>query len=95
MDISLEEVRKIALLSRLELSDAEAETYRGQLRAILDSMDEIREVAADEVEPTANVLGLVNVMREDVPAASPHRDAILKAAPAREHTLFKVKKVLE
>ena len=95
MDISPDDVKKIAHLARLRLTDDEAELYRGQLRAILDSMEEISEVAADNIEPTSNVLGLNNVLRDDEPVESPYRGKILELAPARESSLFKVKKVIE
>lgn len=95
MAISEEDVKKIAKLARLELTDAEVKLYQGQLLKILDSMAELSKVDTAKVEPTTSVLGATNVMRQDAPAPFPDVEALLSNAPEREGPYYKVRKVIE
>jgi aspartyl-tRNA(Asn)/glutamyl-tRNA(Gln) amidotransferase subunit C len=95
MSISKDDVRKIAKLARLKLSDAEVELYGGQLLKILDSMEELKTLDTASVPPTTSVLGVSNVMREDVPAPFPDVEALLANAPERDGPYYKVRKVIE
>lgn len=95
MSVSDAEVKKIAKLARLRLTDAEVALYGGQLTKILDSMAELNAVDTTGVPPTTSVLGAVNVMRDDEPAPFPDAEALLANAPERDGPYFKVKKVLE
>ena len=63
--LTKEEVEKIALLSRLGLTDQEKEKFARQLSSILDYFSQLKEVDTDGVEPTAQVTGLENILRED------------------------------
>lgn len=73
--LSADQVRHIAALARLELSDAEVARLTGELGAILGYVDQLREVPTDGVEPTAQVTGTASVLRADE-----LRDAPLAAA---------------
>lgn len=95
MPITLKDVEHIAALARLELSQEEKELYRGQLWKIFHWMEKLDELDTSGVEPTAHVLGMENVTREDVPASFENREALLSLAPEREYDLVKVKKVIE
>lgn len=95
MAITEEDVRKIAKLARLRLEPAEVTLYQSQLVKILDSMAELAQLDTAEVEPTVSVLGVTNVLREDVPRPFTAVDKLLKNAPQREGTFFKVPKVIE
>ena len=95
MSVSEPEVRKIAKLARLRLSDDEVALYRGQMTKILDSMAELAKADTGGVPPTISVLGEVNVMRDDEPRTFEGREALLENAPERDGPYFKVKKVLE
>lgn len=95
MAIEEKDVRKIAKLARLRLSEAEVKLYQGQLLKILDSMEELRRIDTANVAATTSVLGAVNVMREDEPILRADPEKILANAPAREGPYFKVKKVIE
>ncbi len=95
MSISDDDVKKIAKLARLRLSDAEIALYGGQLTKILDSMAELAKADTSGVAPTTSVLGAVNVMRDDEPKPFADTEALLANAPERDGPYFKVKKVLE
>ncbi|MDD5623256.1 MAG: Asp-tRNA(Asn)/Glu-tRNA(Gln) amidotransferase subunit GatC [Candidatus Peribacteraceae bacterium] len=66
MALSPAQVRHIAKLARLEISDAEVEKYARELSAILDYVEKLKEVKTEGVEPTAQVTGQANVFRSDV-----------------------------
>lgn len=68
MPLSPAQVRHIAKLARLEISDAEVEKYVRELSSILDYIEKLKEVNTDGVEPTAQVTGLANAFRDDVVA---------------------------
>ncbi|MEQ1920286.1 MAG: Asp-tRNA(Asn)/Glu-tRNA(Gln) amidotransferase subunit GatC [Elusimicrobiota bacterium] len=95
MSVSDADVKKIAKLARLRLTEAEVALYGGQLTKILDSMAELAKADTTGVLPTTSVLGAVNVMRDDEPAPFADTEALLANAPERDGPYFKVKKVLE
>ena len=70
MKISAEEIKKIALLSRLEVKDDQIETVGKQLNDILSYMDLLGQVDVTGVKPTAHAVAMSNVMRDDVPQSS-------------------------
>jgi aspartyl-tRNA(Asn)/glutamyl-tRNA(Gln) amidotransferase subunit C len=93
--ITLAEVEHVARLARLELSAAEKERMRSQLDVILGYVAKLREVDTTGVPPTAHVLPLVNVMREDEVRPSYPVEAMLANAPEPEGELFRVPRILE
>ena len=95
MAISEDDVRKIAKLARLKLSDAEVKLYQGQLGNILDSMAELAKLDTSQVAPTTSVLGAKNVLREDEPKPFHDTEALLANAPQRDGPYYKVRKVIE
>jgi aspartyl-tRNA(Asn)/glutamyl-tRNA(Gln) amidotransferase subunit C len=97
MVLSKDQIKHIAKLARLELSDEELEKYGSQLSATLGYIEMLREVDTTDVEPTAQVTGLSNVMRTDQILAwdESQREAALKEAPDREERFIKVKKVFD
>lgn len=95
MKITSKDVEKVALLSRLELNDGDMEKMTGQLNSILDYIDVLNQVDTEGVQPTAHVLPMKNVMREDVVKLSLARDLALSNAPESEEGYFKVPKVVE
>ena len=70
MSLSLDEVRKVAKLARLELSDADLATMQQQLSAILDYVAQLNELDTDGVEELAHPLPVENVFRPDEPVPS-------------------------
>ena len=95
MSVSEAEVRRIAKLARLRLTDDEVALYRGQLTKILDAMKELGELDTASVPPTASVLGATDVTRADEPRPFDGREALLAGAPDRDGPYFKVRKVIE
>lgn len=93
--ITEKDVRKIAKLARLKLSDSEVALYQGQLVKILDSMAELSKLDTKTVPPTTSVLGARNVMRDDVPKPFDDPERLLANAPDREGPYYKVRKVIE
>jgi aspartyl-tRNA(Asn)/glutamyl-tRNA(Gln) amidotransferase subunit C len=95
MSVSEADVRKIAKLARLRLSDEEVARYGGQLTKILESMAELAALDTKDVPPTTSVLGAVNVLRDDALRPFEAREALLENAPDRDGPYFKVRKVIE
>lgn len=95
MSVSEADVKKIAKLARLRLTENEVALYGGQLTKIIDSMAELAQVDTSGVPPTTSVLGAVNVMRADTLSPFEDTEALLVNAPERDGPYFKVKKVLE
>ena len=91
--ISEEEVRHVANLARLGLTDTEVEKISGQLGAILDSIDQIGELDLEDVPPTANALNLTNVLRPDEPHKCLSTDEALSTAPDAVDDLFAVPRI--
>lgn len=65
MKLTKDQVKHVAKLARLGLSEADTSKFQTQLSGILDYVEQLNEVKTDGVEPTAQVTGLVNVVRED------------------------------
>ncbi len=91
--ISEEEVRHVADLARLGLTDEEVKRMGGQLGAILDSIDQIGELDLTDVPPTANALNLTNVLRPDEPHEELPPDGALATAPDAVDDLFAVPRI--
>ncbi|HIK13315.1 MAG TPA: Asp-tRNA(Asn)/Glu-tRNA(Gln) amidotransferase subunit GatC [Oscillatoriaceae cyanobacterium M33_DOE_052] len=89
-----EEVRKVAHLARLELTDAEEEQFTIQLRSILDYFDQLAELDTTNVKPTTRAIEVSNVARSDALQPFGDRDTILSGAPDQDGDFFKVPKIL-
>jgi aspartyl-tRNA(Asn)/glutamyl-tRNA(Gln) amidotransferase subunit C len=93
--IDKSQVRKVAKLARLDLSEAEVEEFAGQLSEILDYVARMNELNTEGVEPLAHCLPINNVFREDVVKESLGTEKTLANAPQRDGAFFKVPKILE
>ena len=91
--ISEEQVRHVANLARLGLTDEEVKEMGGQLDAILDSIEKIRELDLADTPPTANPLNLSNVSRPDEPRPELPREEALAPAPDPADDLFAVPRI--
>lgn len=93
--ISREEVEHVARLARLGLTDDEIDRMQTQLSRILEAIETLREVDTSHIGPTAQVIALENVMRDDVAIPGISREAALANAPLREGPMLRVPVVLE
>lgn len=95
MSITRADVQHIAELAKLRLSEAEVARYQEQLSAILDYAQRLNALDTDHISPTATVLPLRSVMRDDVARPSLPVDEVLANAPSRVENAFEVRAVLE
>ena len=95
MRITLEEMRHIALLARVGMTDQEIELMRDQMSNILEQFDVLQQVDTEGLEPTGHSVDLQTVMRDDCAQPSVDKAQILSNVPEREHDLIRVKSVLE
>ena len=94
--ITLDDVRKVAKLCRLEIPEDDIEKYSNQLEGILEYIAQLERIDTLNVPPTTRAVEVVNVFREDtiVSSSSDIRDKILDLAPQREGEFFRVPKIL-
>jgi aspartyl-tRNA(Asn)/glutamyl-tRNA(Gln) amidotransferase subunit C len=95
MEITKQEVENVAKLARLEITQAEKETFAKQLSQILTHVEKLNQYDTSGVEPTATVLGQTNVFREDEVKPSLTVDQALANAPDRQADGFAVPKIIE
>ena len=95
MKLSHEEVRHIAELAKLGITDEEVEQFSEQLSAILEYAEKLNELDTEAIPPTAQVIELHNVMRDDEPRPSLPTEDVLANAPQREGDRFRVLAILE
>jgi len=93
--IDAEQVRKVAKLSRLDLSDAEIAEFTDQLGAILGYVEKMNELDTSQVEPLAHCLPISNVFRADEVKPSLGTEKVLANAPEQDAPFFKVPKILD
>lgn len=92
--IDIDQVRKVASLARLELSEAEEQQFTGQLNSILDYVQQLDELDTKDVPPTTRAIEVSNITRLDQLVTFPGREDILSSAPDREEDFFKVPKIM-
>lgn len=94
--ITSEEMKKLSTLSRIEFSDDELESMRGDMESILEYIDQLNEVEVDSDRSSASATERTNVMREDVVTtpAGEYTDKILDSAPKTKDGYIEVKKIL-
>jgi len=89
------EIGHIALLARLELSEQEKDLFSRQLGSIIQYIEKLNELDTASVEPTAHVLPLHNVFREDIVQPSLPREMALQNAPEKNDQFYRVPKIIE
>ncbi len=95
MSLTVDEVRHIANLAKLQLTPEEERRYAQQLSSILESAARLLEVDTAQIPPTATVLPLRAPLRPDIARPCPPREKILSNAPETEAGMFRVPPVLE
>ena len=95
MSLSLDEVRRIARLARIELSPSETETTRDQLNGIFAFIEQLQTVDTTGIEPMSHAVDVVQRLREDKVTEFDHSADFQKIAPDVEAGLYLVPKVIE
>lgn len=93
--ISEEQVKHVAHLARLAITEKEAQMLTNQLDKIITYAEQLNELNTDNVEPTAHVLEIKNVMREDRANEGLPREEVLKNAPEHQDGQIKVPGIME
>lgn len=88
------EVRHVAMLARLALSDGQLATLRDELNSILGHIDAIQQLDLADVEPTAHPLDVVNITRADVVVAGLDRERALLNAPESDGSAFVIPRIV-
>ena len=92
--ITDDDVLKLALLSKLSLNDDQLKKFRDEIEEILNYIEQLQQVDTEGLDPTNQVTGLTNVMRDDEIADVADKEELLKNAPGREGDYIKVRRVL-
>ncbi len=93
--ISKDQVKHVAHLARLAITEEEAEMFTKQLDSIITFAEELNELDTDNVQPTTHVLHMKNVMREDIPQKGLPVEEVLKNAPDHKDGQVRVPSILE
>ena len=89
-----EQIKKVAHLARLALTEEEEVKFTAQLGDILDYVQQLDELDTADTKPTTRAIDVSNVTRADVRETSLEREAMLESAPERDDAFFKVPKIM-
>ncbi len=92
--IDRQEVRKVANLARLNITEAEEEEFTTQLNSILEYFDQLSELDTTDVPPTTRAIETSNITRADELIPFPAKEELLKAAPEQQGEFFRVPKII-
>lgn len=95
MSITIDEVRHVAKLARLELDEAEIFALQGELNALLGHFSDIRDLDVSQILPQSHAVAVHNVWAEDIAVPGLSRDAALRNAPVTRAGLFVVPQIIE
>jgi aspartyl-tRNA(Asn)/glutamyl-tRNA(Gln) amidotransferase subunit C len=95
MPLSRDQVRHVAMLARIGLEPGDEDFYAEQLSGILEHIDRLQQVDTDDIPPTAQVVEIVNQLREDVPRPCLTQAEALANAPAVQDGFFRVPSIQE
>ena len=94
MTIDREEVKKVANLARLNITEAEEEAFTTQLNSILDYFGQLSQLDTTDVPPTTRAIETSNITRTDKLTPFPDKEELLKAAPEQQGDFFRVPKII-
>jgi aspartyl-tRNA(Asn)/glutamyl-tRNA(Gln) amidotransferase subunit C len=95
MKVTLNTIKHVANLARLNLTSDEMNKLTFEMENILSYVDMLDELDMENVEPTAHIMSIHNVLRDDEIHDSFDREDILKNAPSQDKGCFKVPKIVE
>lgn len=93
--ISIDQVKHVAHLARLAMTEEEAAAYTEQLDKMISFAELLNELDTDHVEPTSHVLDMKNVLREDKANEGLPQEEVLKNAPEHQDGYIKVPSIIE
>jgi aspartyl-tRNA(Asn)/glutamyl-tRNA(Gln) amidotransferase subunit C len=93
--ISEEQVKHVAHLARLAITDDEVKKFTGQLDAIIGFAEQLNELDTTNVKPTTHVLEMKNILREDKPGKGLPREEVLENAPDHQDGQVRVPSVMD
>jgi len=93
--VNVEDVKKIARLSRLRVEDTELQSLADDLSGILGWIEQLNEVDVDKIEPMTSAVAMKSPMRKDIVSDGDKRDQILKNAPKKDDGFFVVPRSVE
>lgn len=94
MPISTQDVKKIAGLAKLSLTEEETMLYAEEMSKIIGFVEKLNELDLKNIEATSHAVSVTNVFREDGVNDFPQREKAFEQAPARDGSLFKVPRVI-
>jgi len=89
------DIEHIALLARLKLTESEKELFSRQVGSIIEYIDQLNELDTNDVEPTAHILSIKNILREDKLSLSIPQDKAMLNAPEKDGSFYRVPKIIE
>jgi aspartyl-tRNA(Asn)/glutamyl-tRNA(Gln) amidotransferase subunit C len=92
--LTTDEVKKVAEMARIELTDTEVEKFQKDLSSVLDYVEVLQEVDTEGLEIVSSVTGLENVSRSDIAKPADYQEEIMANAPERKEKFYKVKSIL-
>ena len=95
MSVDKDTVKRVARLARIAVSDAEAESLKGELNTILGFVEQLNEVDVTGVEPMTAVVAMKMKMRDDIVTDGDNPEGVLANAPTSTDSYFVVPKVVE
>jgi len=95
MSISINEVRHVARLARLELDETEILSLQGELNALLGHFADIQAIDSSDIEPKSHAVAMQNIWSEDLPGETLPRERALRNAPLSRAGLFVVPMIIE
>ncbi|MEO8144843.1 MAG: Asp-tRNA(Asn)/Glu-tRNA(Gln) amidotransferase subunit GatC [Betaproteobacteria bacterium] len=95
MSLTPDQLQRIALLARIDVSPEEAQSVTERLNRVLGLIDQLQSVDTRGIEPMSHALDVVQRLRPDEVTEPDRRDAYQKGAPAQEQGLYLVPKVIE
>jgi len=93
--LTTKQIKNIADLAKLNLSNQEIGLFRKQLAEILRYIDKLKEINTEKVEPTSQVTGLENIFRQDSVERSLSKDQVLSGGKSIHRGMFRVRRVFE
>ncbi len=95
-ELSIAQVRQVAALCHIALTDEEAEQLRGEMAQLLDEVSVLQRIDTSGIEPTGHAVEEVHtIMRDDVPRPPLEQEDVLANAPRREGAFFRVQAVMD